>query len=114
MDEYALEVDSLQRTLARLRVEEAAQPLIDEYEMELRILVALYDAATRTMDARDGDPRLTGALACLGFGEWDLDNVYAFVYEVAMEVDTEGRDLAALVGEMDFPVLMLAAADDRR
>jgi hypothetical protein len=31
-----------------------------------------------------------------------------------MEVDTEGRDLAALVGEMDFPVLMLAAADDRR
>jgi hypothetical protein len=50
----------------------------------------------------------------LGFGEWDLDNVYAFVYEVAMEVDTEGRDLAALVGEMDFPVLLLAAADDRR
>ena len=114
MDEYALEVDSLQRSLARLRVEEAAQPLIDEYEMELRILVALYEAATRTMDTRDGDPRLAGALAGLGFGEWELDNVYAFVYEVAMEVDTEGGDLAALVGEMDFPALLLAAADERR
>ncbi len=114
MDEYALEVDSLRRTLARLRVEEAASPLIDEYEVELRILVALYEAATRTLEARDGDPRLAGALAGLGFSEWDLDNLYAFVYEVAMEVDTEGRDLASLVGEMDFPALLLAAADERR
>ena len=111
MDEYALEVNSLQGTLARLRVEEAAQPLIDEYEVELRILVALYDAATRTMDARDGDPRLAGALASLGFGEWGLDNVYAFVYEAAMEAETEGRDLAAIIGEMDFPALLLAVSE---
>jgi hypothetical protein len=111
VDEYALEIDSLRRTLARLRVEEAAPPLIDEYEVELRILVALYDAASRTMDARDGDPRLAGALACLGFGGWDLDNVYSFVYEAAMEAETEGRDLAAFIGEMDFPALLLAVSE---
>jgi hypothetical protein len=114
VDEYALEIDSLRRTLARLRVEEAAPPLIDEYEVELRILVALYEAANRTMDARDGDAGLARALALLGFGAWDLNNVYAFVYEVAMEVDTDGRDLGALIGEMDFPALMLTAADGRR
>ncbi len=114
MDEYTLEIDSLRRTLARLRVEEAAPPLIDEYETELRILVALYEAADRTLDALDGDAGLARALAALGFGAWDLTNVYAFVYEVAMEVNTEGRDLAALIGEMDFPALMLAAADGRR
>jgi hypothetical protein len=114
VDEYALEIDSLRRTLARLRVEEAAPPLIDEYEVELRILVALYEAANRTMDARDGDAGLARVLPLLGFAAWDLNNVYAFVYEVAMDVETEGRDLAALIGEMDFPALMLAAADHRR
>ena len=114
MDEYALEIDSLRRALTRLRLEEAAPAIIEEYEVELRVLTALFEATSQTIGAGDHDARLAGALARLGFGEWDLDNVYAFVYEVAMEVDTEGRDLAALVGEMDFPVLMLAAADDRR
>jgi len=41
-------------------------------------------------------------------------HVYAFVYEVAMDVDTDGRDLAALIGEMDFPALILAAVEHRR
>jgi hypothetical protein len=114
VDEYALEIGSLRSTLARLRVEEAAPPLIDEYEGELRILVALYEAVTRTLDAGDGDPRLAGALAGLGFGAWDLDNAYAFVYEAAMEADTEGRDLVGVIGEMDFPALLLAAAEGPR
>jgi hypothetical protein len=111
VDEYELEITELRRSLARLRVEQAAQPLIDEYEVELRILVALYEAATRTMDIGAGDGRMAGALAGLGFGEWELDNVYAFVYEAAMEADTEGRDLGAAIGETDFPALLLAAPE---
>jgi hypothetical protein len=111
VDEYELEIAELRRSLARLRVEEAAAPLIDEYEVELRILVALYEAAIRTMDTGDRDRRLAGALAALGFGEWELDNVYAFVYEAAMEADTEGRDLGAVIGETDFPALLLAASE---
>ena len=102
VDEYTLEIDSLRRTLERLRLEEADAPLIDEYETELRILRALYEAALRTLTAGDVDRRLRGALERLGFGAWDLINVYGFVYERAMEVNTEGRDLAALIGEMDF------------
>ena len=114
VDEYALEVDSLRRSLARLRLEEAAPALIEEYEVELRILTALYEAAGQTITAGDGDSGLAGALGRLGFGEWDLDNVYAFIYEAAMEADTDGRDLAGGIGETDFAALLLVTADESR
>jgi hypothetical protein len=114
VDEYALEIDSLRRALARLRLEEAAPALIEEYEVELRILTALYEATGQTINAGAGDPGLAGALERLGFGEWELDNVYCFIYEAAMEADTDGRDLAGVIGETDFAALMLATADEPR
>jgi hypothetical protein len=114
VDEYALEIDSLRRALTRLRLEEAAPAIIEEYEVELRVLTALFEATSQTIGAGDHDARLAGALARLGFGEWDLDNVYAFVYEAAMEADTDGRDLGAVIGETDFATLLLAAADEPR
>jgi len=112
VDEYALEIDSLRRALDRLRAEEAAPAVIDEYEVELRILRALYQAAIQTVAAADRDPRLPGALEQLGFGAWRLDDVYSFVYETAMEAETDGRDLAAVIGETDFVASLLAAAGE--
>jgi hypothetical protein len=112
VDEYALEIDALRRTLARLRVEEADQAVIDEYEAELRILRALYAAATETLAQGDRDPRLAGALEQLGFGDWNLDSIYSFVYEAALDVDTDGRDLAAVIGETDYAGSLLAAAGE--
>ncbi len=112
MDEYALEIDTLRRALARLRLEEAAPAIIEEYEVELRILTALYEATGQTIAAGERDARLSGALGRLGFGDWDLDNVYAFIYEAAMETDTNGRDLAAVIGETDFATLLLTAAGE--
>ena len=112
VDEYELEIDSLRRTLDRLRVEEAAQPVIDEYEAELRILRALYDAAQQTLTAGDADPRLIGALERLGFGAWNLDSVYSFVYERAMDADAGGRDLSAVIAETDFGAALLSGAGE--
>jgi len=112
VDEYELEIDSLRRTLDRLRSEEAAQPVIDEYEAELRILRALYDAALRTMAAGDADPRLVGALERLGFGSWNLTSVYSFVYERAMDADAGGRDLSGAVTETDFSAALLSGAGE--
>jgi hypothetical protein len=109
VDEYALEIGSLQRTLARLRAEEADLRLIDEYEVELRNLQALYQAAQQTLAAGQDDPRLARALSELGFGEWGLEGVYSFVYEAAMDADTEGRELAAVVDEIDFAASLVAA-----
>ena len=112
MDEYELEINALRRTLDRLRAEEAAQLVIDEYEAELRILRALYDAAQRTLAAGDVDPRLTGALERLGFGTWNLTSVYSFVYERAMDADAGGRDLSAVVSETDFSAALLSGAGE--
>ena len=112
MDEYELEISALQRTLDRLRAEEADQKVIDEYEVELRILRALYDAANRTVLAGDRDPRLAGALERLGFGGWGLATVYSFVYERAMDADAGGRDLSAVIAETDFVAALLSGAGE--
>jgi len=112
VDEYELEIDSLRRTLERLRIEEAAEPVIDEYEAELRILRALYAAAQRTLAAGDADPRLIGALERLGFGAWNLASVYSFVYERAMDADAGGRELSGVIADTDFGAALLTGAGE--
>jgi hypothetical protein len=110
MDEYQIEIHALRRTLARLRAEKAREELIEEYEAELRILMALYRAATEVFERGRSAPALREALAELGFGEWTLTNVYAFVYEAAMDAEPDGRDLANVITHTDFPASLAAAA----
>jgi hypothetical protein len=112
VDEYQLEIDSLRRTLERLRIEEAAPDVIDEYDVELRILRALYEAAERTIAAGERDPRLAGALERLGFGRWELPNVYSFIYDAAMDAGVGGLELAALIGETDHAAQLLTTAGE--
>lgn len=113
MDEYQLEIQSLRRTLARLRDDEADPLLIEEYETELTNLNALYGAARATFDAADLEPRLATALGLLGFGEWTLPNVYGFVYDASMELPVDdGRELARRVDETDYAASLLAVLDD--
>lgn len=108
MDEYELEIRDIRRTLTRLRAERARAELIEEYEAELRNLVSLYQAATHTFEVGLRRPELRRALSALGFGDWTLQNVYSYVYEVAMEVDTEGRDLANVISHTDYAARLLA------
>jgi hypothetical protein len=109
VDEYALEIASLRRTLERLQAAEAEPAILEEYAAELRNLRALYRAAQQTLAAGEADPRLPRALGELGFGAWGLDSVYSFVYEAAMDADTGGRELAAVVDEIDFAASLIAA-----
>ena len=111
MDEYQLEIESIRTTLTRLRADEADPELIEEYEAEMRILVALYTAATETFEAGMSDARLRTVLAELGFGEWTVENVYSFIYEAALDMDESCHDLAARVGQTDFAGALLAAQD---
>lgn len=112
VDEYQLEIQSLRRTLARLREEEADSALIEEYETEYRNLSSLYKAATDTFDADRSEPRLPDALASLGFGDWTLSNVYSFVYDASMELPVDdGRELARRIDETDYAASLLAALD---
>lgn len=109
MDEYSLEINGLRRTLIHLREQEAEAAVIDEYEAELRNLTALYSAAQETLAAGSRDPRLARALEELGFGGWELPNVYSFVYEAAMAEEGDGREVASVVRAIDFPASLLAA-----
>jgi hypothetical protein len=112
VDEYQLEIQSIRRTLARLRDEEADPALIEEYETEYRNLSSLYRAATETYAAEEREPRLATALAGLGFGDWTLTNVYSFVYDASMELPVDdGRELARRVDETDYAASLLAALD---
>jgi hypothetical protein len=111
VDEYQLEIESIRSTLNRLRADEADPELIEEYEAELRILMALYAAATATLEAGRRDERLPKLLAELDFGDWTMENVYAFVYDAALDMDESGHDLAARVGQTDFVDALLAAEE---
>lgn len=109
MDEYQIEIREVRRTLARVRAAQARPEVIEEYEAELRNLVALYEAATDTLNNRD--PRLPGALEELGFGPWELTNVYSFVYEAAMDAELDGRDLANVITHTDYASSILAGRE---
>jgi hypothetical protein len=111
LDEYQLEIQSIRSTLTKLRADEADPELIEEYEAELRILMALYAAATETLEAGIGDSRLRTVLVELGFGEWDMENVYSFIYEAAMDMELAGHDLAARVSQTDFVGALLSAEE---
>jgi len=109
VNEYELEIDSIKRALARLRAAEAAAAVIEEYEVELRNLQALYRAAQETMTEGKADQRIRRALDDLGFGDWSLDNVYAFVYEAAVDAEQGDTGLASTVDQIDFAASLLAA-----
>jgi hypothetical protein len=111
VDEYQLEIQSIRSTLTRLRADEADPELIEEYEAELRILMALYEAATTTLEAGLRDERMRTVLADLDFGDWTMENVYSFVYDAALDMDESGHDLAARVGQTDFVQALLAAQE---
>ncbi len=111
MDEYQEEIAGIKRTLEKLRADEAAPDLIEEYAAELRNLVALYDAAGAAYVAGEEDERVRKALAILGFGDWSFDNVYAFVYDAAIAEDLADHELSSIVNQTDYAESLRAALE---
>ncbi len=102
MDEYQLEIGSVGSALEKLREDEANPDLIEEYAAEWRNLKAIYAAAKATFEAGLTEARLPQGLVMAGFGEWSLDNVYAFVYDAAMDCELECRELSEIVNSTDY------------
>lgn len=102
MDEYQLEITALRRKLAHLREADAEPDVIEEFDCELRNLIALYQATQDAFVAGETDPKVPLALQELGFGDWSFENVYNFVYEAAMDVELDGEDLATIIGHTDY------------
>jgi len=91
MDEYAKEIGDLADKIDAMIEEEADKKEIAELQMQLEILRALYHQATHLHEAGQRNEELRESLALRGYGDWTMDNVYAFVYETSVDMPVDGH-----------------------
>jgi hypothetical protein len=99
VDDYAREISDLRTEIDRMVEAEEDQKEIAELQMQLEVLSALYGRARDLFERGRADPGLQRVLRLRGYGDWSLENVYAFVYESA--VDLPGAGHHAFVGEIE-------------
>jgi len=107
VDEYAKEIGDLEAQIEAMVEDEADKKEISELQMQLEILRALYRKATNLLEVGKRNDELRESLILRGYGDWTLDNVYAFVYESSVDMPAEGHH--SFVGEIsdtDFERLL--------
>ncbi|HKW58471.1 MAG TPA: hypothetical protein VJR46_01765 [Candidatus Dormibacteraeota bacterium] len=107
MDDYQKEIADLETQVERLVEEEGDAKTIAELSMQLEILKALYARATDLHMRGLNDEGLRYGLRIQGYGDWTLDNVYAFVYERSVELEPQAH--SAFVGGIkaaDFALML--------
>ncbi|HEX6487923.1 MAG TPA: hypothetical protein VF137_03475 [Candidatus Dormibacteraeota bacterium] len=112
MDDYAREISDLKAEIEQMKEAEEDPDEILELELQLEILTELYARARQLLEDGQNDDRLRQALKVKGYGDWNLENVYAFIYEQA--VDLPGSGHHAFVGgirESDFGTLLKEPAE---
>jgi hypothetical protein len=110
MDDYSKEIADLQREVDRLVAAEGDPQEIVELEIQIRVLTALYEQATTLYERGRGDADLKRQLIIRGYGEWTLENVYAFVFETAVDLpDVEPRAFVSDISRTDFASLLIAS-----
>ncbi len=110
MDDYSKEIGDLRREVERLIEAEGDAQEIAELEMQIRVLEALYEQATTLFERGRDDADLCRQLIIRGYGEWTLDNVYAFVFETSIDLpDAEPRAFVNDISHTDFARLLIAS-----
>ena len=107
MDDYQKEIVDLERQIEEMVEADEDKQLIADLQMQLEIIKALYARARELFDDGEHDTDLRTALTMRGYGEWSLDNVYAFVYETAVDLPDRGHH--AFVGgirDADFAEIL--------
>jgi hypothetical protein len=107
VDDYQKEIADLEAQVEQLVEAEGDAKTIAELTMQLEILKAIYARAIDLMTRGRTDEALRYGLRIQGYGDWNLDNVYAFVYERSVEL--EPRAHGAFVGGIkatDFALLL--------
>ena len=107
MDDYQKEIADLESQVEQLVEEEGDAKTIAELSMQLEILKAIYARAIDLHQRGMKDEGLRYGLRIQGYGDWTLDNVYAFVYERSVEL--EPRAHSAFVGGIrstDFALML--------
>jgi hypothetical protein len=107
VDDYQKEIADLETQVDRLVEEEGDARTIAELSMQLEILRAIYARATDLLARGVKDEGLRYGLRIQGYGDWTIDNVYAFVYERSVELEPNAH--SAFVGGIkaaDFALML--------
>ena len=107
MDDYQKEIADLERQIEQLVEAEGAAKTIAELTMQAEVLKAIYARATDLLKQGRNDEGLRYGLRIQGYGDWNLDNVYAFVYERSVELEPGPH--SAFVGgikKADFAMML--------
>ncbi len=107
MDDYQKEIADLETQVEQLVEAEGDAKTIAELSMQLEILKAIYARATDLFQRGKQDEGLRYGLRIQGYGDWTLDNVYAFVYERSVELEPKAH--SAFVGGIknaDFALML--------
>jgi hypothetical protein len=107
VNDYQKEISDLEVQIDQLVEAEGDVKTIAELSMQLEILKAIYARAIDLVERGKNDQDLRYGLRIQGYGDWTLDNVYAFVYERAVEL--EPRAHGAFVGGIkttDFALML--------
>jgi hypothetical protein len=107
VDDYQKEIADLETQVEQLVEAEGDARTIAELSMQLEILKAIYTRATDLFRRGRIDEGLRYGLRIQGYGDWSLDNVYAFVYERSVEL--EAGPHSAFVGGIraaDFALML--------
>jgi hypothetical protein len=107
VDDYQKEIADLETQVERLVEEEGDAKTIAELSMQLEILKALYARASDLYQRGLRDEGLRYGLRIQGYGDWSIDNVYAFVYERSVELEPKAH--SAFVGGIkaaDFALML--------
>jgi hypothetical protein len=107
VDDYQKEIADLELQVEQLVEAEGDAKTIAELSMQLEILRAIYARALDLLARGKLDEALRYGLRIQGYGDWNLDNVYAFVYERSVELEPKAH--SAFVGGIkttDFALLL--------
>ncbi len=107
MDDYQKEIADLEAQVEQLVEQESDARTIAELSMQLDILKAIYTRATDLFQRGQRDEGLRYGLRIQGYGDWNIDNVYAFVYERSVELEPKAHT-AFVVGirSADFALML--------
>ena len=107
MNDYQKEISDLEAQIDQLVEAEGDAKTIAELSMQLEILKAIYARAIDLLERGKKDLDLRYGLRIQGYGDWTLDNVYAFVYERSVELEPNAHH--AFVGGIktaDFALML--------
>jgi len=107
VDDYSKEIQDLEAQIEQLQEAEGDKQVIHDFQVQLDILQALYRQAVALLSSGLDDEDLRHRLMTRGYGAWNLDNVYAFVYDTAVDLpDEASRSFAGEIKSADFGSLL--------